>query len=135
MASETAATTTETMVAAEAVDSTGTGPPHLGEPLQQDGSNLHDGAFKGTGLCFHHYSYGRQATRCKPPCLFNQGNRAAAGNNCLKCQRGKVHRHVRLRSQHVAVPAQRFSHIHVDLVGPLPASKGATYVFIDSNTV
>jgi hypothetical protein len=36
----------------------------------------------------------------------------------------------------VAVPAQRFSHIHVDLVGPLPASEGATYVFtvIDRNT-
>jgi hypothetical protein len=46
-----------------------------------DGDNLHDGAFKGTGLCFHHYSYGRQATRCKPPCLFAQGNRAAAGSN------------------------------------------------------
>jgi hypothetical protein len=46
-----------------------------------DGSNLHDEAFKGTGLCFHHYSYGRQATRCKPPCLFAQGNGAAAGSN------------------------------------------------------
>jgi transposase InsO family protein len=34
------------------------------------------------------------------------------------------------------VPAQRFSHIHVDLVGPLPASEGATYIFtvIDRNT-
>jgi hypothetical protein len=54
----------------------------------------------------------------------------------LNCQKGKVHRHVRLRPQHVAVPAQRFSHIHVDLVGPLPASEGATYVFtvIDRNT-
>jgi hypothetical protein len=31
---------------------------------QQDGSN---------GLCFHHYSYGHQATRCKQPCIF-QGN-------------------------------------------------------------
>jgi transposase InsO family protein len=36
----------------------------------------------------------------------------------------------------VAVPAQRFSHIHVDLVGLLPASEGATYVFtvINRNT-
>jgi uncharacterized membrane protein YgcG len=46
-----------------------------------DGGNLHDGAYKGTGLCFHHFSYGRQATRCKPPCLFSQGNGAAAGSN------------------------------------------------------
>jgi hypothetical protein len=49
--------------------------------ITADGSNLHDGAFKGTGLCFHHYSYGRQATRCKPPCLFAQGNGAAGGGN------------------------------------------------------
>jgi hypothetical protein len=38
-------------------------------------------AFKGTALCFHHYSYGCQATRCKPPRLFQQGNRVAAGSN------------------------------------------------------
>jgi hypothetical protein len=46
-----------------------------------DGGNLHDGAFRGTGLCFHHYSYGCQATRCKPPCLFALGNGAVAGSN------------------------------------------------------
>jgi hypothetical protein len=49
--------------------------------ITADGGNLHDGAFKGTGLCFHHFSYGRQATRCKPPCLFSQGNGAAGGGN------------------------------------------------------
>jgi hypothetical protein len=49
--------------------------------ITADGGNLHDGAFKGTSLCFYHYSYGRQATRCKPPCLFAQGNGAAAGSN------------------------------------------------------
>jgi IS30 family transposase len=27
------------------------------------------------------------------------------------------------------VPARRFSHIHVDLVGPLPTSKGFTHLF------
>jgi hypothetical protein len=47
-----------------------------------------------------------------------------------------VHCRVRLPPQHMAVPAQWFSHIHVDLVGPLPALKGSTYVFtvIDGNT-
>jgi hypothetical protein len=62
--------------------------PTPGGALQRDGGyvtangdNLHDGAFKGTGLCFHHYSYGRQATSCKPSCLFAQGNRVAAGSN------------------------------------------------------
>jgi Integrase zinc binding domain len=60
----------------------------------------------------------------------------AWARECLSFQRGKVHRHVRLRPVHVTVPERRFSHIHVDLVGPLPASEGATYVFtvIDRNT-
>jgi transposase InsO family protein len=43
---------------------------------------------------------------------------------------------MQLRPHHVAVHSQWFSHIHVDLVGLLPASEGATYVFtvIDQNT-
>ncbi len=48
---------------------------------------------------------------------------------CLGCQRAKVYRHVQVPPQHILVPARRFSHIHVDLVGPLPASKGFTYLF------
>jgi transposase InsO family protein len=48
---------------------------------------------------------------------------------CLGCQRAKVHRHVQVPPQHIPVPSRRFSHIHVDLVGPLPASKGFTYLF------
>jgi Integrase zinc binding domain len=53
----------------------------------------------------------------------------AWARKCLSCQRGKVHRHVRLQPVHVTVPEQWFSHIHEDLVGPLPVSEGATYVF------
>jgi hypothetical protein len=47
-----------------------------------------------------------------------------------------VHSHVQLRPQHVAEPVQQFSDIHVDLVGLLPTSEGAPYVFtvIDRNT-
>jgi hypothetical protein len=45
------------------------------------------------------------------------------------CQRAKVHRHVQVPPQHILVPSRRFSHIHVDMVGPLPASKGFTYLF------
>jgi hypothetical protein len=71
-AAKTAAGATVVMavaVAAEA-DSGGTSPPHIGGALLQDGSfvtgdggNLQDRAHKRTGLCFHHYSYGRSATR------------------------------------------------------------------------
>jgi transposase InsO family protein len=41
----------------------------------------------------------------------------------------RVHRHVQVPPQHIPVPTRRFSHIHVDLVGPLLASKGFTYLF------
>ncbi len=48
---------------------------------------------------------------------------------CLGCQRVKVHSHVQLPPQHITVPTRRFSHIHLDLLGPLLASKGFTYLF------
>jgi hypothetical protein len=48
---------------------------------------------------------------------------------CLYCQRGKVHKHVHLQPAEIPVPHRRFAHIHVDLVGPLPPSRGHTYLF------
>jgi len=48
---------------------------------------------------------------------------------CLDCQRGKVQKHVKTEIQHIPVPSRRFSHIHVDLVGPLPMSHGFSYIF------
>jgi hypothetical protein len=49
--------------------------------------------------------------------------------NCLQCQKAKVHRHVSLQAAHIPVPVRRFSHLHVDLVGPLPRSSGFSYLF------
>ena len=48
---------------------------------------------------------------------------------CVESQRSKMHQHV-----HSAVPldpvsARRFSHIHMDLLGPLPSSRSFTYLF------
>jgi hypothetical protein len=54
----------------------------------------------------------------------------ACAKACLDCQRAKIHRHVQEPQQHIPVPTRRFIHIHVDLVGPLPASKGYTHLFI-----
>ncbi len=48
---------------------------------------------------------------------------------CLYCQRGKVHRHVHLQPAEIPIPHRRFAHIHVDLVGLLPPSRGHTYLF------
>ena len=44
--------------------------------------------------------------------------------SCLDCQRSKVQSHVKSPVHHIPVPGRRFSHIHVDLVGPLPQSNG-----------
>ncbi|XP_070522385.1 uncharacterized protein [Cardiocondyla obscurior] len=41
-----------------------------------------------------------------------------------KCQRSKISRHVRRRPEHIQVPEERFAHIHLDIVCPLPPSQG-----------
>ena len=48
---------------------------------------------------------------------------------CMACQMAKVQRHTRAPLQVFAVPNRRFDHINIDLVGPLPASAGYTYLF------
>ncbi len=55
---------------------------------------------------------------------------AAMCRDCQQCQREKVHKQL-------PVPARKFSHVHVDLVGPLPASSdGHVYLLtiIDRST-
>ncbi|GFS77856.1 retrovirus-related Pol polyprotein from transposon 412 [Trichonephila clavipes] len=47
--------------------------------------------------------------------------------NCIACQRSKVHRHTKTPLGTFALPDARFSHIHVDLIGPLPSSKGKSF--------
>jgi hypothetical protein len=53
----------------------------------------------------------------------------AVARTCMGCQLGKVQRHVTLEPEHIPVPHRRFSHVHVDLVGPLPRSAGFTHLF------
>jgi len=47
---------------------------------------------------------------------------------CLPCQRGKILRHAHSPPEQISVPHRRFSHIHIDLVGPLPSSGGFTSI-------
>jgi hypothetical protein len=56
---------------------------------------------------------------------------------CQACSRGKVSSQKKSSPTPIAVPARRFSHVHVDLVGPLPPSAtGHSYLFtmIDRHT-
>ena len=48
---------------------------------------------------------------------------------CADCQRSKVIRHTLPPAQQIPMPTRRFEHIHVDVVGPLPASQGFTHLF------
>ena len=42
--------------------------------------------------------------------------------DCVACQRAKVTRQPRAAIQTIPIPARRFSHLHIDLVGPLSRS-------------
>ncbi|PNF20525.1 hypothetical protein B7P43_G05326 [Cryptotermes secundus] len=46
---------------------------------------------------------------------------------CQSCQRSKVCRHTLTPLGDFTLPAARFLHVHIDLVGPLPTSGGHTY--------
>ena len=47
---------------------------------------------------------------------------------CLRCQQSKVQTQVCSPLPGIPVPGRRFSHVHLDLVGPLPSSQGFCYV-------
>jgi hypothetical protein len=44
--------------------------------------------------------------------------------DCQRCARGKVTSTIRTQIQPIQLPIKRFSHVHIDIVGPLPASHG-----------
>ena len=46
---------------------------------------------------------------------------------CVPCQRAKTSRHVSTPVGRFQAPSSRFEHLHVDIVGPLPISKGYRY--------
>jgi hypothetical protein len=62
---------------------------------------------------------------------------AAWCRDCQQCQRAKVTSQPVSPPGLIANPIQRFSHIHIDLVGPLPVSQeGFTHLFtvVDRST-
>ena len=48
---------------------------------------------------------------------------------CNACQQSKIHRHNTAPIQKFDIPDHRFAEIHVDIVGPLPLSRGFSYLF------
>ena len=47
---------------------------------------------------------------------------------CLQCQKSKIQRHTTSPLGKFKTPDARFSNIHIDIVGPLPPSKGNVYL-------
>lgn len=47
--------------------------------------------------------------------------------SCLQCQKSKVHRHNKPPVGSYSLPTDRFAHVNIDIVGPLPPSKGFNY--------
>nr|VZI08545.1 unnamed protein product [Spirometra erinaceieuropaei] len=47
---------------------------------------------------------------------------------CIACQRSKVQRHNKAPIGTFPGPGSRFSHVHLDIVGPLPLSNGCSYL-------
>ena len=52
----------------------------------------------------------------------------AYARSCRQCQASKIVRHVRSPLTQRPLPDDRFLSLHLDLVGPLPESKGMTYL-------
>ena len=48
--------------------------------------------------------------------------------SCVQCQRAKIQRHSSAPLSSFPTPDARFDVVHIDLVGPLPPSKGFTYL-------
>lgn len=53
----------------------------------------------------------------------------AWARTCVTCQAAKTHKHIRAPLDTFQTPSRRFDHIHVDIVGPLPSSRGFTHLF------
>ena len=48
--------------------------------------------------------------------------------SCLQCQRSKIQRHTVTPLSTFATPDARFDKVHIDIVGPLPPSRGYSYL-------
>ena len=50
---------------------------------------------------------------------------------CVACQRAKIQRYTRNSPLTFDTPDNRFDHVHLDLVGPLPSLKGYRHLLIN----
>ncbi len=75
---------------------------------------------------------GIRATRCLISSRFLWNSMARDVNQwtrqCISCQKAKIHLHTQTPPVPIPIPSRRFSHVHIDIVGPLPPSQGNTHI-------
>lgn len=77
----------------------------------------HPGAKATVNLVKKRYVWPGLAKNCKNWC-----------KTCIPCQKSKVQRHTKTELKSFPTPDARFSHIHIDIVGPLPPSQECRFV-------
>lgn len=101
--------------------STGTARPFIPEPFRKE-----------IFLNFHnlsHPSIRGTANLIRSKVIWPSMRRDCAvwARHCLPCQKSKVTRHTKTPVGKFSDQSQRFDHIHIDIVGPLPPSEGNYY--------
>ncbi|GFV96207.1 transposon Tf2-11 polyprotein [Trichonephila clavipes] len=98
--------------------STGTARPYIPKQHRQDVfSAMHNLSHPGIRRSVH-------LMRQRFVRLSISSDVAKGTRHCLACQKSKINRHTRLPLSSFQEPSQRFDHVHLDLIGPLPPSNG-----------
>ncbi|GFW12180.1 transposon Tf2-11 polyprotein [Trichonephila clavipes] len=101
--------------------STGTARPYIPKQHRQDVfSAMHNLSHPGIRRSVH-------LMKQRFVCPSISSDVAKWARHCLACQKSKIHRHTRSPLSSFQEPSQRFDHVHLDLIGPLPPSNGYTY--------
>ena len=104
-------------------------PPALAAKFPLAGFWCHALSFSPRCLCF-------LPSYCRPFPI-SRHERWCQDSSRLACQRSKMSKQVCLLFGRIDVPTRHFSHVHLDLVGPLPAVDGFSHVFtaVDCSTL
>lgn len=101
--------------------STGKARPFLTPPFRKSAFDtmhniIHPGAAKTTKLISERFIWPNMKKDCR-----------SWSRECIPCQRSKIHRHNEAPISTYNLPLTRFEHVNIDIVGPLPPSRGYRY--------
>ena len=108
-------------------------------PILPDNSSIREAIFRQ----FHNLSHANWRATCRLiVCRFtwpqSQRDIKKWARDCLECQRNKVTRHTKPPRGFADIISSRFTHVHMDIVGPLPPVSGSPHryivTFIDRGT-